>query len=138
MAPQRIFTLTPNWDANRTCHLFQRRYKAILVDGDRYLLELARDGVLNPVRARVVSDAGDWPWSRYRVMVGVEAAPEWLVGDALLAAFAKRRSTARKPYVRFVAEWHRWSFGLERPQGPGVSGRRGLHRAQPGPREAGR
>jgi len=43
-------------DANRTCQLFQGRYEASLVDGDRYLLELARYVVLSPVRERVVSD----------------------------------------------------------------------------------
>jgi hypothetical protein len=37
-------------------------------------------------------------------MVGAEAAPEWLASDGLLAAFAKRRSTARKRYARFVAD----------------------------------
>ena len=44
-------------------HVFQGRFKAVLVEREGYLLELARYVVLNPVRARMVHDAGAWPWS---------------------------------------------------------------------------
>jgi REP element-mobilizing transposase RayT len=44
-------------------HLVQDRLKGILVERDAYLLELARYAVLNPVRAGIVADAGDWAWS---------------------------------------------------------------------------
>ena len=44
-------------------HVFQGRFKAILVDEDNYLLELARYVVLNPVRAGVVREAKEWPCS---------------------------------------------------------------------------
>lgn len=54
----------------RTGHLFQGRFKAILVDKDGYLLELARHVVLNPVRARTVKHPGKYPWRSYRAMVG--------------------------------------------------------------------
>lgn len=50
----------------RIGHVFQGRYKAILVEKDAYLLELSRYIVLNPVRARMVRSAKDWPWSSYR------------------------------------------------------------------------
>lgn len=99
-----VYTQYSNRRHDRTGHLFQGRYKAILVDGDSYLLELARYVVLNPVRAGMVRDPGNWPWSSYRAMMGTEAAPEWLATDGLLAAFAKRRSTARQRYMRFVAD----------------------------------
>ncbi len=39
---------------HRTGHLFQGRYKVILVDADSYLLEVTRDVALNPVRAHMV------------------------------------------------------------------------------------
>ncbi|MEF8793266.1 MAG: transposase [Thiohalorhabdus sp.] len=58
-----VFTQYSNRRHGRTGHLFQGRYKAILVDGDSYLLELARYVVLNPVRAGMVRNPGDWPWS---------------------------------------------------------------------------
>jgi REP element-mobilizing transposase RayT len=60
-----VFTQYSNRRHRRSGHLFQGRYKAILVDADTYLLELARYVVLNPVRAGMVADAGDWPWSSY-------------------------------------------------------------------------
>jgi putative transposase len=99
-----VFTQLSNRRHRRTGHLFQGRYKAILVDADSYLLEVSRYVVLNPVRARMVADAGDWPWSSYRAMVGAEPAPEWLAADGLLAAFARSRSEARRRYMRFVAD----------------------------------
>jgi hypothetical protein len=60
--------------------------------------------VLNPVRAGIVSDPGDWPWSSYPATIGAAGAPEWLATDGVLAAFAKRRPTARKHYASFVAD----------------------------------
>ncbi|MGH8609509.1 MAG: transposase, partial [Gammaproteobacteria bacterium] len=68
-------------------HLFQGRYKAILVQKDTYLLELTRYVVLNPVRARMVADPAEWPWSNYRAVVGEAPAPRWLDTDWLLGQF---------------------------------------------------
>lgn len=99
-----VYTQYSNRRHGRTGHLFQGRFKAILVDGDSYLLELARYVVLNPVRARMVRDPGKWRWSSYGAMIGAVAAPEWLATDGLLGAFAKRRSTAMQRYMRFVAD----------------------------------
>ena len=59
-------------------NVFQGSYKAILVGKDGYLLELARYVVLNPLRAGMVNDVVDWPWSSYAAMTGAESAPDWL------------------------------------------------------------
>jgi hypothetical protein len=83
-------------------HVFQGRYKAILVDSDSYLLELARYVVLNPVRPGMVENPGAWPWSSYRAMVGQAGPSAWLAVGGLLAAFGRRRADAVKAYVRFV------------------------------------
>jgi len=99
-----VFTQYSNRRHGRTGHLFQGRFKAILVDGDGYLLELARYVVLNPVRARMVREPGDWPWSSYRAMTAAAPSPQWMATDGLLAAFAKRRATAIRRYAQFVAE----------------------------------
>lgn len=56
--------------------LFQGRCQAILVERDAYLLELSRYVVLNPVRAGLVAEAGDWPWSSYSSMVETTSIPE--------------------------------------------------------------
>ena len=99
-----VFTQASNRRHGCGGHLFQGRYKAILADADAYLLELARYIVLNPVRAGMVADPGEWRWSSYRAMRGEAPPPPWLAVDGLLSLFAKRRSTAVQRYLRFVAE----------------------------------
>jgi hypothetical protein len=99
-----VYTQASNRRHQRTGHLFQGRFKGILVDKDSYLLELARYVVLNPVRARIVQQPQQWPWSSYRAMVGEAAMPEWLMTDNLLSQFGKRRGAARKRYRQFVAD----------------------------------
>ena len=99
-----IYTQRFNGRHRRVGHVFQGRYKAILVDGNAYLLELARYIVLNPVRAGMVRAAQEWPWSSYRAMVDGMACPGWLHRDWLLAAFARRKGQAIAAYTRFVAD----------------------------------
>jgi hypothetical protein len=60
--------------------------------------------VLNPVRAGMVRDAGDWPWSSYRAMVGEEPAPPWLETDWLLGQFGEERPRAQASYAAFVRQ----------------------------------
>ena len=85
-------------------HLFQGRFKAILVERETYLVELARYVVLNPVRAGMVARPDDWLWSSYRAMVGTASTPEWLETDWLLGQFGEERARARAGYAAFVAE----------------------------------
>jgi REP element-mobilizing transposase RayT len=99
-----VFTQTSNRRHNRVGHLFQGRFKAILVDSDAYLLELARYAVLNPVRAGMVKKPDKWKWSSYRASMGLVTAQPFLAVDGLLAQFAKRRAVAQARYARFVAE----------------------------------
>ena len=83
-------------------HLFQGRYKAILVQKEAYLLELARYVVLNPLRANMVETLEDWPWNSYPLVTGQEAPPSWLDTDWLLSQFGSQRSEAIKSYRQFV------------------------------------
>ena len=99
-----VYTQASNRRHQRVGHLFQGRFKAILVDSDAYLLELTRYVVLNPVRAGMVKKPADWPWSSYRASVGLEPATSWLAVDGVLAQFGKRRSLAQQRYAQFVAE----------------------------------
>ena len=99
-----VFTQLSNRRHGRAGHLFQGRYKAILVDSDAYLLELARYVVLNPVRAGVVKNAAAWRWSSYRASMGLAPVEGFLAVDGLLAQFATQRSLAQKRYAQFVAE----------------------------------
>ncbi|ETX00569.1 REP-associated tyrosine transposase [Candidatus Entotheonella palauensis] len=99
-----VYTQRSNRRHGRVGHLFQGRYKAILVDSDTYLLELSRYIILNPVRAGMVETPEAWPWSSFKAMVGQEMSPEWLAADGLLAHFAQRQAVARQRYRQFVME----------------------------------
>jgi REP element-mobilizing transposase RayT len=87
----------------RVGHVFQGRFKAILVQRDPHLLELSRYVVLNPVRAGLCSRAEDWRWSSYRATAGIERSPSFLSTDGLLAAFGGSRRLARERYRAFVS-----------------------------------
>ncbi len=89
----------------RVGHLFQGRFKGILVEREGHLLELIRYIVLNPVRANLAGFAGDYTWSSYRATAGLQACPKWLETDWTLDQFrAPDRRTALENYRRFVAD----------------------------------
>ena len=97
------YTRWMNWRQKRSGHLFQGRYKAVLVDADPYLEELIRYVHLNPVRAGIVKEPEDYPWSGHRAYLGLETIP-WLTTDWVLSQFSKRLTLARRAYGRFVQE----------------------------------
>jgi putative transposase len=99
-----VYTQTSNRNNNRVGHVFQGRYKAILVQRESYLLELCRYIVLNPVRARMVKNAKAWRWSSYRDTAGYRQPPNWLHTEWLLTAFAGRLSRAQEKYQQFISE----------------------------------
>jgi len=98
-----VYTQRFNRRHGRVGHVFQGRYKAILVERESYLLELCRYVVLNPLRAGMVGKPGDYRWSSYRATVGREPAPAFLTTDWVLAQFARRRVQAQEAYRAFVA-----------------------------------
>lgn len=98
-----IYAQRFNQTHNRVGHVFQGRYKAIHVEKENYLLELSRYIVLNPVRARMVRKAIDWPWSSYRAIVGAVKSPQWLNTDWTLSAFGEIKRDAVSRYTEFVA-----------------------------------
>jgi putative transposase len=83
-------------------HLFQGRYKAILVQKESYLLELSRYIVLNPLRAGMVESLHAWPWSSYQYFVNDRPAPSWLERDWILSRFGNSRAQAIEAYNDFV------------------------------------
>ncbi|WP_300318903.1 transposase [Accumulibacter sp.] len=99
-----VYTQASNRRHHRSGHLFQGRFKGILVDQDAYLLELSRYVVLNPVRARMVDAVEQWPWSSYPAMVGEAPVPEWMDTDRLLSEFGADHKAARQRYRHFVRE----------------------------------
>jgi hypothetical protein len=99
-----VYTQRFNCRQGRVGHVFQGRFKAILVERDSYLLELCRYVVLNPVRAKMVKDVARYPWSSYPAMIGAVPAPPWLHTDWLLGQFGKSRAVTRRKYAQFVSE----------------------------------
>jgi REP element-mobilizing transposase RayT len=94
-------------------HLFQGRYKALLIDADSYLLELVRYIHNNPVRAGLVKTPEEYPWSSHNVYLGNVSIP-WLTTDWVLSQFAGQKKRAVALYQDFVLkgkdEAHRKEF----------------------------
>lgn len=97
-----VYTQKYNWLHQTTGHVFQGRYKAILVEKDSYLLELCRYVVLNPVRAGMTEKPEQWIWSSYRFTAGTKNPPEYLTTDWILRLLHQNKSEAQKQYRRFV------------------------------------
>ena len=99
-----VYTQRFNRSHKRVGHVFQGRFKAILVDKDNYLLELARYVVLNPLRAKMVRRLEQWRWSSYPATCGQVTQPDWLQVGFLLSQFAAQPARAIARYVAFVHE----------------------------------
>jgi putative transposase len=92
-----------NGRRKRSGHLFQGRYKAVLVDADSYVNALTRYIHLNPVRAGIVREPKDYRWSGHRAYLGWEMIP-WLSTDWALSQFSGKLAVARRIYEKYVAE----------------------------------
>jgi putative transposase len=99
-----VYTRRFNARAHRVGHLFQGRFRSVVVERETHLLELCRYIVLNPVRAKMVATPSEYRWSSYRPTVGLDRTPSWLTTDWVLAQFGSARAQARAGYVDFVRE----------------------------------
>ncbi|RJQ52385.1 MAG: transposase [Nitrospiraceae bacterium] len=97
-----VYTLMFNKEHRRVGHIFQGRYKAILIQKESHLLEVCRYVVLNPVRARAVEKPEEWKWSSYQATSGKSKPHECLSRDWILGQFAESRMAAQKRYEDFV------------------------------------
>jgi putative transposase len=98
------YTTYFNLKRKRAGHLFQGRYKAILVEANEYLVELSRYIHLNPVRAGIVYRPEDYTWSSYRSYIGLCSMPKWLERKYILGNFGKKEGEATKKYKAFVED----------------------------------
>lgn len=96
------YTTYFNTKRQRFGHLFQGRFKAILIEADEYAKELSRYIHLNPVRAKMSEVPEEYKWSSYLYYIGKDNAPEWLRMDFILGYFGKKLSVAQKGYRSFV------------------------------------
>jgi len=88
----------------RVGHVFQGRFKSVLVEKQSYLLELSRYVVLNPVRAGMVHTPQEWPWSSYRGTAGFSDPRSFLTVQWVLSHFSESKFESRKRYRKFVLE----------------------------------
>ncbi len=102
-----VYTQLFNRWHGRTGHIFQGRYKAILIQKDSHLLEVCRYVVLNPVRANMVKKPEDYQWSSYLSTAGKMKPHPCLTTDWVLGQFSGKRGKAEKEYRQFVS----WGIG---------------------------
>ncbi|MBL8199794.1 MAG: transposase [Chromatiales bacterium] len=91
-------------DAGQTGHLFERRYRSILVDANSYLLALVRYIHLNPVVAGMVAEPMAYRWSSHRDYLGRATVP-WVDAAFVLDMFGPATGVARVRYSRFMRSW---------------------------------
>ncbi|MGB4111097.1 MAG: transposase [Desulfomonilia bacterium] len=123
------YTMYYNVKMERSGHLFQGRYRSILVEKDAYCLELSRYIHLNPVRAGMVKKVEDYPWSSYLSYTGERDAQQWMETGFVLASFGKDTGAARKRYREFVKEGERKNIEnpLEQVCASMILGRESFH-----------
>ena len=95
----------PQWSNarhSRVGHLFQGRYKAILVDADSYLTEVIRYIVRNPLEAKMIDSLDDYPWSSHIATLSRKKPPEWFAKAQVLELFGSNIRIAKRNYQSFV------------------------------------
>ncbi len=95
------YARSTNRKMGRSGHLFERRYQAVLIQQDSYLKELVRYIHLNPLRANMVTDITDYPWSSHDAYLG-GACPSWLTLSQVSSLFGDTQKTARHRYSKFI------------------------------------
>jgi REP-associated tyrosine transposase len=83
-----VYAQASNRRHGRTGHLFEARFRSLVIQQELYLKRVVRYVVLNPVRAHLVTEAAAWPWSSYCATAGLRPAPGWLSLEWLDWAFA--------------------------------------------------
>ncbi|GAX60617.1 transposase and inactivated derivatives [Candidatus Scalindua japonica] len=91
-----------NKEYKRVGHLFQGRFKSVLVEADEHLHVLSCYIHMNPVRAGIVRRPEEYRWSSYRDYLGTRQCPKWLDVKQTLEMFGVSEKEQRKEYQRFV------------------------------------
>ncbi|OGP96037.1 MAG: addiction module toxin RelE [Deltaproteobacteria bacterium RBG_16_47_11] len=97
-----IYTMRFNKRHQRAGHVFQGRYRAILIQKESHFLEVCRYVLLNPVRANMIKTPEGWRWSSYRGTVRKERPHPCLTVDWILGQFRTRKREAERKFKEFV------------------------------------
>jgi len=87
-----------------TGFVFQNRYKSRLIDNDAYLLECARYIERNPIRAKLIEDASEYPWSSFSYYAKGTKDKIITFDNPLYLNMALTTAERRQAYARFIAE----------------------------------
>jgi len=112
------YTLRFNNRHFRSGHLFQGRFKSIIVQNDAYLMGLSCYIHRNPLRAGIVARLVDYPWSSYKAYAYGDKAPDWLLTKPILGQFkAKDKNKVYRQKVQQYADeekglWEDFRHGM--------------------------
>ena len=95
------YTMYINKKRKRSGHLFQGRYKSIIVEKDSYLVELSRYIHLNPVRAKMAEKPRDYAYSSYPYYI-TKKTSDILTTDLILSLQSKNQKEAKRQYKAYV------------------------------------
>lgn len=98
------FAQWANWRRRERGHLFEGRYKSVLVESESHNLEAHRYIAMNPVRAGLVPSPEDWPWSSVRDVLGLRRPPEFLDITAVVGEFGPSAASARRRIRTFIRD----------------------------------
>ncbi len=104
------YTKRFNVKHNRSGHLFQGRFKNMLVENDAYLLQLSYYIHRNPLRAKIVRRLASYRWSSYRFYAYGNRIPKWLNTDLILSQFVNVEDpyrAYRQNAQKYAKEEHR-------------------------------
>ena len=116
------YTIYFNTKHKRCGHLFQGRYKSILIEAESYAQELSKYIHLNPVRSEIVDLPEQYPWSSYECYRGTAKPEKWLETTFVLSLFSEHYEEARKGCIEFVLR----GIGEEAPVSIRDSARKGI------------
>jgi REP element-mobilizing transposase RayT len=89
-------------------HVFQCRFRAVMVEAPGFLAAVCRDVLRQPVELGLAEEAGAWRWSSHRAMAGRlppgRAAPDWLAVADVLRLYGDEAAAARQRFVADVAD----------------------------------
>jgi len=100
------YTQRSNIRHKRYGHLFQGRFKSVLVEDDGYHGALIRYITLNPIKAKLAKTLNQWPWSSHKEIMGTKKPTGCVQAKETLLFFDKNRNQARKEYIKYLREKH--------------------------------
>lgn len=123
------YSMYVNKRCNHVGHIFQGRFKSIIVEKESYLLEVIRYIHLNPVRAGLVARVEEYPWSSYmKYMSAGDGKPKIETGE-ILALFSQNSVNQKQSFKEFTESGLGSGFDPEKEQARGVLGTARFHQA---------